>query len=102
MYPHPVELFGLSLSVWNATFLAAALCGYFTLRVTTAAEPRLNLVAARYLVSLYLAVLGAQLFAYGFDANTSLRPPYEIGYAAYYLSPVAGPKTLYGAVVLLP
>jgi len=103
MYPDRVELIGLSLSVWNAAFLLASLCGYFTLRVAVSAEdPPLNFVAVRYLASLYLSALGAQFFAYAFDANTSLRPPCEVSYAAYYLNPLAGPKTLYGAVVLLP
>ncbi len=102
MYPHNVELLGRSVSIWNTVFLAAAFAGCLTLRASTAAEPRLNFFVVRCLVSLYLIVLGGQLFAYAFDANTALRPPYEIGYAAYYLNPLAGPKTLYGAIVLAP
>ena len=69
MYPHNVELLGRSVSIWNTVFLAAAFAGCLTLRASTAAEPRLNFFVVRCLVSLYLIVLGGQLFAYAFDAN---------------------------------
>jgi len=101
MYPHNLELLGVSLSIWNAAFITSALAGCAVLRIARA-EPRLDLLPLRYLVSVYLMILAAQFFAYAFDVNTSLRPPYELSYAAYYLNPLAGPKTLYGAVVLMP
>lgn len=102
MYPNAFDLLGFSLSVWNATFLASALAGYVVLRLAAGNEPALDLMPLRYAATVYLATLAAQLFAYAFDVNTSLRPPYGIGYAAYYLNPLTGPKTLYGAVVLMP
>ena len=49
-----------------------------------------------------VAALGAQLFAYAFDSTTSFFPPRGHHWADYYLNPLAGPKTLYGAIVLLP
>jgi len=102
MYSHAVHLLGLPLSVWNAVFLISSLSGCLILRRSADSGPTLGFFPLRCLVSLYLIVLGAQLFAYAFDVNTSLRPPNGISYAAYYLNPLAGPKTLYGAVVLMP
>lgn len=105
MYPFPVTMLGLSVSVWNAALLAGVLVGYGilygTFRTTgTRQVPRALLV--RYVVAAYVAVIGAQLFAYLFDMNTSALPPRGVSWVVYYLSPVAGPKTLYGAIVFLP
>ncbi len=105
MYPSPITIFGGSVSVWNAALLLGVIAGYFVLYATfrttgTRQVPRLLL--GRYVVAAYVAVLGAQLFAYLFDLNTSALPPRGVSWLAYYLSPVAGPKTLYGAVVFLP
>jgi phosphatidylglycerol:prolipoprotein diacylglycerol transferase len=61
-----------------------------------------RLLGLRYLVTLYIAVLGAQLFAYMFDLNNTLLPPGGVSWAAYYLNPFFGPKTLYGAILVLP
>jgi phosphatidylglycerol:prolipoprotein diacylglycerol transferase len=57
---------------------------------------------ARYAVVVYLSALAAQLFAHAFDATGSLLPPPAVSVASWYLNPLAGPKTLYGVVVLLP
>lgn len=102
MYPHDLHAFGFSVSVWNTMFFVAAAVGYFVLRMSASAEPAFDHLPLRYLVTVYLSALAAQLFAYAFDVNTSLTPPSGVSAAAYYLSPVAGPKTLYGVIVLLP
>ncbi len=63
---------------------------------------RPRLLAARYLATVYVAVLGAQLAAYAFDRSTTLLPPWGVSWQRYYLDPLFGPKTLYGAVIVLP
>ena len=88
--------------MWNAMFLVATFLAYFVFRASAAAEPRVNFVVFRYAVVVYLSALAAQIFAYAFDANTSLTPPPEVSLWSWYLSPMAGPKTLYGAIVLYP
>lgn len=103
MQPHDVLLFGWSFSIWNALFLAGVLLGYPVLLVASSRGGfSIHRLALRYLVTVYLSALAAQLFAYAFDANTSLSPPPGRGWAGYYLDPMAGPKTLYGVFVLLP
>jgi len=102
VYPHNLDALGLSVSVWNAMFLVAVVVGYFVFLVSTRSEAGLDRQPLRYLVTVYLSALAAQIFAYAFDANTSFTPPHGASAAAYYLSPVAGPKTLYGVIVLMP
>jgi phosphatidylglycerol---prolipoprotein diacylglyceryl transferase len=85
-------------------FLVGVVLGYAVLRQTyasLAAGERPTLLPLRYAVCVYLCALGAQFFAYAFDANTSLVPP-EGNWLSYYFNPVGGPKTLYGAILLLP
>ncbi len=102
MYPHDLHLPGATLSIWNSVFLLAIVAAYFVFRSSVGAEPRLTLPTLRYVVVVYLSALAAQIFAYAFDANTSLTPPPDVSAAAWYLSPLAGPKTLYGVIVLMP
>lgn len=104
MLPHDVSLGGVSLAVWNAVLLVAVCAGYPALRAAFAvagvAVPRL--LVLRWLVTVYVSALGAQLFAYLFDLNTSALPPAGVSAWRYYLDPLYGAKTLYGAIVLLP
>jgi len=102
MYPHSFHAFGLSVAVWDAVFLLAVFGGYFLFRNTLGHTSAVRWPGLRYALIVYLSALSAQLFAYLFDANTSLAPPPDVSAAAYYLSPIAGPKTLYGVIVLLP
>jgi prolipoprotein diacylglyceryltransferase len=105
MYPHDVILLGLRLSIWNTTLLVAVVLGYPVLRAGLRArrgEPLPVALPLRWTATVYVSALGAQLFAYLFDLNTGLTPPASLGWARYYLDPLAGPKTLYGAIVALP
>lgn len=104
MYPHDVPLLGLTISVWNFTFLLGVLAGYPVLRCALGhrqAGP-VSVLPLRWLATVYLSALGAQLFAYLFDLNTSALPPASVNPLRYYLDPLYGPKTLYGAIVFLP
>lgn len=105
MYPHDIAVLGMTISIWNAMFLVGVVVGYFVLRTAVryrrdGALPRF--LAIRWLVIVYVATLGAQLFAYLFDLNTSVLPPPEVSWARYYLDPLYAAKTLYGALVFLP
>lgn len=105
MYPHHFQLLGSSVSVWNLSFLSGVGVGYVVLRYSFSmpnAPARPSLLWLRWLVTVYVAVIGAQLFAYAFDLKTSLIPPRSVSWANYYLNPLFGPKTLYGAIVFLP
>lgn len=102
VHPHDFDVFGLSLPVWNSVFALAVVLAAFVFRRSAAMEPRLGFALLRYFVFVYLSALAAQVFAYAFDVNTSLTPPPGVGLAVWYLSPVAGPKTLYGVLVLAP
>jgi prolipoprotein diacylglyceryltransferase len=105
MYPDLVYLFGVEISIWNLTFLVGAVLGYGVLILTFRLgneHERPRLLWLRYLATVYVSVLGAQLFAYLFDLHTSLLPEGTRGWASYYLDPFAGPKTLYGAILFLP
>lgn len=102
MYPHPIHAFGISIAVWNLMFLVAAGIGYVVFRSTMSSAPRASGLALRYFFIVYASALAAQFFAYAFDANTSIVPPPNASPASYYLNPLAGPKTLYGVIVLLP
>jgi hypothetical protein len=104
MYPHDLSLLGVSVSVWNATLLLAIVASYPLLRaaVRWRRAPRPRWLAVRWLLTIYGAVLGAQLFAYFFDLNTSALPPEDVGWGRYYLDPFYGPKTLYGGILFLP
>jgi phosphatidylglycerol:prolipoprotein diacylglycerol transferase len=104
MYPHAPRLFGLDLGAWNAMFLVAVLAGYPLLRGALrlrhgGALPRL--LPLRWAITVYVSALGAQLFAYLFDLNTSVLPQ-GAGWLRYYFDPLYGPKTLYGAILALP
>ncbi len=100
MYSEDVRLFGVTLSIWNAMFLAAVMAGYVVFRFS--AGRTLSLPTLRYLLVVYLSAISAQVFAYAFDTNTSLTPPPEMSLSYYYFHPLAGPKTLYGVIVLMP
>jgi phosphatidylglycerol:prolipoprotein diacylglycerol transferase len=102
VHPGDIYLLGASVSVWNAVFALAVAVGYVVFRASSRAEPLLSHAGLRYLVVVYLSAIAAQVFAYAFDANTSLVPPPGVSYAGYYLDPLAGPKTLYGVIVLMP
>jgi phosphatidylglycerol:prolipoprotein diacylglycerol transferase len=105
MRPQPIEIFGGALPVWNLALIAGVLVGYFFLRLALtgnqAATWRRFLVL-RYSMTVYLCTIGAQAFAYLVDENTTVTPPADVGVVAYYLNPFAGPKTLYGAILVLP
>lgn len=105
MGPRVLTVYGLEMSVWNVTFLIGVVIGYVILEVAC----RLRLegrrpayLLLRWIVSVYVATLGAQLFAYLFDLHTSALPPPPISWIRYYLDPLFGPKTLYGAIVFMP
>lgn len=103
MFPHDIVVLGLSISVWNAAFLMGVVFGYAALRFAAACGGFcVSALAIRYLITVYLSALAAQLFANAFDANTSLLPPPGRSWASTYLNPLPGPKTLYGVIVLLP
>jgi len=100
MYTDDVHLFGTTLSIWNTMFLIAIAAGYIVFRLS--AGKTLSFPALRYFVVAYLSAIAAQVFAYAFDVNTSLTPPPGVSLWSYYLDPLAGPKTLYGVIVLMP
>lgn len=103
MYAHDFELWGVRLGVWNALVVAGIGLGYLVLRATARARglPRRGL-ALRWLGTAYVALLGAQLFSYAFDRDTTLLPPPGMSAVRYYLHPLAGGKTLFGAMLTLP
>jgi prolipoprotein diacylglyceryltransferase len=105
MGPSVLTVYGLEMSVWNVTFLVGVAIGYVVLEVAC----RLRLEGSRpaylpfrWIMSVYISTLGAQLFAYLFDLHTSALPPPSISWMRYYLDPLFGPKTLYGAIVFMP
>ncbi len=102
MYPHPIEIAGQSVSIWNVAFLVGVLLAYLVFRPLARREAALTAPTLRFVVVVYSSALAAQLFSYAFDLNTSLRPPAGVSPWVMYLSPVAGPKTLYGVIVLMP
>jgi phosphatidylglycerol---prolipoprotein diacylglyceryl transferase len=105
MYPGPIFIFGSPWATWNIAFLVGTLAGYFILRSTysdPAAPPVPRYLPLRYALCVYVCALGAQWFAYAFDSNTTVLPPPDVNPWRYYLHPLAGPKTLYGAILLLP
>ncbi len=102
MYPHFLHILGSEISVWNSVFFIAVVVGFFVFRVSAKADRRLSRWAIRYVIVVYLSALAAQVFAYAFDAHTSLFPPPGTSSANWYLNPIAGTKTLYGVIVLMP
>jgi phosphatidylglycerol:prolipoprotein diacylglycerol transferase len=105
MYPHDVHLFGADLGVWNLALVLGILLGYPVLRLACRyrqGEPLPRLLLVRWGVTAYLSALGAQLFGYLFDLNTTILPPPSVGWGRYYLDPLFGAKVLYGAVLFLP
>ena len=104
MYAGPLHLLGIDLSIWNATFLAAIVLGYpvLWLACRSAGPPVPRFLVFRYAGTVYGTALGAQLFAYVVDRHTSVLPPPGISWVRYYFDPLSGPKTLYGAVLVLP
>lgn len=105
MFPYHVEFAGAHIEIWDLVFLVGSVIGYLVLRASFRAVPSPTLprlLSLRYLVTLYVAVLGAQLFSYTFDLGTTFLPPPTYSWARYYLNPLAGPKTLYGAILILP
>lgn len=98
-----VHVLGHVLSAWNAMFLVAVLTGHVVFaRLVRRENAPLGFVHLRFAVVVYLSAIAAQLFAYAFDANTSLALPLGEDPVRYYLNPLAGPKTLYGVIVLMP
>ncbi len=113
MLPLSIRVAGTYVEIWDLALVAGLFIGYPVLRrafaaAGTASDPPDSAdtlpraLGLRYLVVCYVAILFAQLFSYAFDHGTKLLPPHGVNAAFYYLSPVAGPKTLYGAVVALP
>jgi prolipoprotein diacylglyceryltransferase len=100
MLPLRLAVGGRQIEIWDVAFLVGVAIGFLVLRATFEGRPRG--LALRYLVTAYVAAVGAQLFAYLFDANTTVLPPPGVHPLAYYLNPLAGPKTLYGAIAFLP
>jgi prolipoprotein diacylglyceryltransferase len=47
-------------------------------------------------------MLGAQLLAYLVDRHASVVPPANVSSLRYFFDPLYGPKTLYGAIIVLP
>jgi phosphatidylglycerol:prolipoprotein diacylglycerol transferase len=106
VYPKPLHLFGVDLSVWNAALVVAVALGYLGLRhalcLAADGERLPSYLPLRWLVSVYVALIAAQLCAYLVDRHTSVFPPAGTSWVRYYLDPSYGPKTLYGAVLGLP
>jgi phosphatidylglycerol---prolipoprotein diacylglyceryl transferase len=104
MYPHDVHVAGAAVSIWNAALLVAVASGYPMLLVSLRqrASRRLPYLPLRWLLTAYVSTVGAQLFAYLLDQNTTVLPPASINWVRYYFDPLGGPKTLYGAVLALP
>jgi len=106
MYPGPIFLFGMAWSTWNLVFLVGASVGYLVLSLTyrCAAAPTRSSqqLLPRYILCVYVCALGAQWFAYAVDSNTTIFPPPDYNVWRYYLDPLYGPKTLYGAILILP
>src|SRR4051812_3306718 len=102
MHPYDLHLFGLTIAIWDAVFLVAVAAAYPVYRVCLRGAPEFSNQTLRFLVIVYLSALAAQFFANAFDAGGSLRPPPGRNYAAWYLNPVGGAKTLYGVIVLMP
>jgi len=104
--PYRFYIFGSRVDIWEVTLLLGVVAGYLVLVAAfkvggeSGAAPRL--LVLRYLFSVYVAVVGAQLFSYAFDMHTTLAPPRGYSWVRYYLNPLSGAKTLYGAVVALP
>lgn len=105
MFPGPIELLGINWATWNLAFMVAVASGYPCLLASFAlkgSRDRAIGVGVRYLIVVYGCALAAQIFAYAFDANTTLLPPSGVSKFRYYLDPIGGPKTLYGALLALP
>jgi phosphatidylglycerol:prolipoprotein diacylglycerol transferase len=101
VYPYPVNVFGLSISIWNAAFALGVVIG-FPLFHRAFSSDSTKFLWARYVVAVYLSAIAAKYFAYLFDANGTFRAPPGTTYVDWLLNPVAGPKTLYGVIVLMP
>jgi phosphatidylglycerol:prolipoprotein diacylglycerol transferase len=105
MYPIAGEVLGTTVRSWNVTLVLGIVVGYLVLRRALRRRRRAPLPRAlvlRWAFTAYVSVLGAQLFAYAFDRGTHLTPPLHVHPLRYYLDPSAGPKTLYGGIVVLP
>ena len=86
-------------------FLVGVLVAYLVFRAafkSASARPTPLSLLLRYVFVVYACSLGAQWFAYAFDASTTLIAPPGESVMRYYFNPLSGPKTLYGAVVMLP
>src|SRR5689334_1011417 len=105
MYPGPIPILGAAWATWNLVFLVGTAFGYVVLRRTFPAagiREVPSFLFLRYVGCVYVCALGAQWFAYLVDANTTVLPPEGFSAWRYYLHPLAGPKTLYGAILVLP
>jgi len=105
MHPEAFHLLGLEIGSWNLLFAVGIVAGYAVLCLAGRLGPQLlrpRWLEVRYLFVIYVCAVGAQLFAYAFDLHTSLLPQGSESTLRYYLDPVTGPKTLYGAVIFLP
>lgn len=104
MYPATFRFLGVELDVWNAALLLGVVAGYFVLVVTFRAYggPTPRWLALRYLITVYIAAVSAQLLSYAADLQTSLAPPPSVSWFTYYFHPLHGTKTLYGALLSVP
>jgi len=105
MYPGPLALLGSMWATWNVLLLVGVFFGFFMLRgvyfgATDETLPRQ--LTLRYLLGVYVCALGAQWFAYAFDYGSTILPPDDTSWLRYYFHPLAGAKTLYGAILALP
>jgi phosphatidylglycerol:prolipoprotein diacylglycerol transferase len=99
------DVFGVRLAIWDLCFVLGIALGYVVLHRAFRFGERARvppLLPVRWLITVYVSIVGAKLFAYLFDLNTTILPPASVDWARYYLDPLSGPKTLYGAIIILP
>ena len=104
MIPFHFNIGSVRIDIWELVFLVGAIAGYFVLRAAfrSVGTNRPRFLGLKYAFTIYACVLAAQFFSYAFDLGTSLRPPPGQHWFNYYLNPLAGAKTLYGAIIALP
>ena len=104
MIPLHFTIGSVRVDVWEIVFLVGVLAGYVVLRAAfrSVSDDPPRFLGLKYAFTVYTCVLAAQFFSYAFDLGTSLRPPSNQHWVNYYLNPLAGAKTLYGAILALP